>query len=140
MPAWPAHTMGDVYVYFPKQRAVSTGDLFLTNSVPAMDQGSAAHWIEDLDQMLALPVDHFVPGHFELAADTLQRFRDYMADLDTQVEKLAQPARAKKKSARKSSSRSSRIFVNSPSIRPRSVTMPSQFCASCDRRSNHRSR
>jgi cyclase len=88
--AWPAHTLGDVYVYFPKQRTVATGDLYLTNSVPAMDQGSAAHWIQDLDQILALPADHFVPGHFEVGTrQTIQRFRDYMNDLNTQVEKLA---------------------------------------------------
>ena len=89
--AWPAHTMGDVYVYFPKQRTVSTGDLYLTNSVPAMDEGSASHWIEDLDQILALPADHFVPGHFEVGTrETIKRFRDYMADLYAQVQGLAQ--------------------------------------------------
>jgi cyclase len=88
--AWPAHTLGDVYVYFPKQRTVATGDLYLTNSVPAMDQGSAAHWIQDLDQILALPADHFVPGHFEVGTrQTIKRFRDYMNDLNEQVEKLA---------------------------------------------------
>lgn len=88
--AWPAHTMGDIYVYFPKQRTVSTGDLYLTNSVPAMDQGSAAHWAQDLDQILALPADHFVPGHFELGTRaSVQHFRNYMADLDAQVVKLA---------------------------------------------------
>jgi len=91
MAAWPAHTLGDVYVYFPKERTVATGDLYLTNSVPAMDEGSAAHWIQDLDQILALPADHFVPGHFEVGTrQTIQRFRDYMADLDAQVQKLAQ--------------------------------------------------
>jgi cyclase len=89
MAAWPAHTMGDVYVYFPKQRTVSTGDLYLTNSVPAMDEGSAAHWVEDLDQILALPADHFVPGHFEVGTrQTIQHFRDYLADLDAQVQQL----------------------------------------------------
>lgn len=87
--AWPAHTMGDVYVYFPKQRTVSTGDLYLTNSAPAMDEGSAAHWIEDLNQILSLPADHFVPGHFEVGTrQTLQSFRDYMVDLDAEVQQL----------------------------------------------------
>jgi cyclase len=90
MAAWPAHTLGDIYVYFPKQRTVATGDLYLTNAVPAMDQGSAAHWVEDLDQILALPADHFVPGHFDVGTrQTIRRFRDYMADLDAQVVKLA---------------------------------------------------
>jgi cyclase len=89
--AWPAHTMGDVYVYFPNERTVAMGDLYLTNSVPAMDEGSAAHWIQDLDQILALSADHFVPGHFEVGTrQTVQRFRNYMADLDAQVVRLAQ--------------------------------------------------
>jgi cyclase len=87
--AWPAHTLGDVYVYFPKQRTVATGDLYLTDSVPAMDQGSAAHWVEDLDQILSLPADHFVPGHFEVGTRrTVEHFRNYLADLDAQVRQL----------------------------------------------------
>ncbi len=95
--AWPAHTMGDVYVYFPKQRTVATGDIYLTNSAPAMDQGSAAHWIQDLDQILALPADHFVPGHFEVGTrQTIQRFRDYMNDLNTQVVALAKTGATEK--------------------------------------------
>lgn len=87
--AGPAHTMGDVYVYFPAQRTIATGDLYLTNSSPAMDQGSALNWIHDLDSMLDLQADHFVPGHFELGnRATISRFRDYMADLYAQVKRL----------------------------------------------------
>ncbi len=88
--AWPAHTMGDVYVYFPKERTVATGDLYLTDAVPAMDEGSAAHWIEDLDGILALPAEHFVPGHFGIGTrQSVQRFHDYMADLYAQVQQMA---------------------------------------------------
>jgi cyclase len=85
----PGHTMGDVYVYFPKQRSIAAGDLFMSRSSPAMDQGSAANWIRTLDKILALPADHFVPGHFEVGTrETFTRFRDYMADLYAQVERL----------------------------------------------------
>src|SRR5690349_18942824 len=35
----PAHTQGDLVVYFPDEHAIVTGDLFLTNSCPAMDDG-----------------------------------------------------------------------------------------------------
>ncbi|HET7439801.1 MAG TPA: MBL fold metallo-hydrolase [Terriglobales bacterium] len=84
-----AHTSGDALVYFPQQHAIAMGDLFLTNSCPAMDQGSAAQWIKALDQVLALPVESVVPGHFELAGKPeLQRFRDYLSDLYSQVEAL----------------------------------------------------
>jgi cyclase len=86
----PAHTMGDLYVFFPTQRTVAAGDILMSNSSPAMDRGSAANWIRALDAMLALPADHFVPGHFELGTrETITRFRDYMADLKAQVDKLS---------------------------------------------------
>jgi cyclase len=85
----PAHTMGDLVVYFPDELAIATGDLFLTNSCPAMDDGDMENWIAALDHMLALPLDHVVPGHFELATKSeLQRFRNYLADLRDQVARM----------------------------------------------------
>ena len=81
--------MGDAVVYFPDQHALATGDLFLTNSCPAMDNGDMENWIAALDQMLALPVEHVVPGHFELATkNELQRFRNYLAALRDQVARM----------------------------------------------------
>jgi cyclase len=85
----PAHTMGDLVVYFPDEHAIATGDLFLTNSCPAMDDGDMENWITALDHMLALPVEHVVPGHFELATKKeLQRFRNYLVDLRDQVKRM----------------------------------------------------
>jgi cyclase len=85
----PAHTMGDAVVYFPDQQAIATGDLFLTNSCPAMDDGDMENWIAALDHMLALPLEHIVPGHFELATKSeLQRFRNYLTDLRHQVARM----------------------------------------------------
>jgi cyclase len=85
----PAHTQGDLVVYFPHERAIATGDLFLTNSCPAMDDGDLENWITALDHMLALPVEHVVPGHFEPATKSeLQRFRNYLADLRDQVARM----------------------------------------------------
>jgi cyclase len=82
----PAHTMGDAVVYFPAEHTVATGDLFLTHSCPAMDQGDMENWISALDSILQLPVNSVVPGHFELASkDNLRRFRNYLADLRDQV-------------------------------------------------------
>jgi glyoxylase-like metal-dependent hydrolase (beta-lactamase superfamily II) len=76
-------------VYFPDQRAIATGDLFLTRSSPAMDDGSVKSWIHALDQVLGMPVDSIVPGHFELAGKPeLQRFRDYLNDLYIQVQNM----------------------------------------------------
>jgi len=86
-----AHTSGDALVYFPEQRVLATGDLFLNRSSPAMDNGSAANWIQALDHALQLPLEHVVPGHFVLGnkAD-LQRFRDYLSDLFQQVRIMRQ--------------------------------------------------
>ncbi|HZD94736.1 MAG TPA: MBL fold metallo-hydrolase [Candidatus Sulfotelmatobacter sp.] len=82
----PAHTLGDLIVYFPDDHAIATGDLFLTNSCPAMDEGDMENWVRALDQMLVLPVEHVVPGHFELAnKEQLRTFRNYLADLRDQV-------------------------------------------------------
>lgn len=85
----PAHTMGDAVVYFPDEHAIATGDLFLNNSCPAMDEGDMENWVRALDHILGLPVEHIVPGHFELASKAqLQTFRNYLADLRDQVKRL----------------------------------------------------
>jgi cyclase len=85
-----AHTSGDALVYFPRQRTIAMGDLFLNRSSPAMDDGSAENWIKALDEVLQKPLDAVVPGHFELATRVeLQRFRDYLRDLFEQVQALS---------------------------------------------------
>lgn len=85
----PAHTMGDLVVYFPDQQTVATGDLFLTNSCPAMDKGDMENWIAALDHILSLPVQHVVPGHFEMATKVeLGRFHDYLTELGKQVREM----------------------------------------------------
>ncbi|HKF23594.1 MAG TPA: MBL fold metallo-hydrolase [Candidatus Angelobacter sp.] len=85
----PAHTRGDLVVYFPDQHAIATGDLFLNNSCPAMDDGDLENWVHALDHMLDLPVEHVVPGHFELATKKeLRYFRDYLAELRDQVGRM----------------------------------------------------
>jgi glyoxylase-like metal-dependent hydrolase (beta-lactamase superfamily II) len=85
----PAHTRGDLVVYFPDEHAIATGDLFLNNSCSAMDDGDMENWIAALDQILALPVEHVVPGHFGLATkNELQHFRNYLADLRDQVKRM----------------------------------------------------
>ena len=84
-----AHTSGDALVYFPAQRAIAMGDLFLNRSCPAMDSGSVENWIQVLDHVLQLPIESVVPGHFEVGTRSdLKRFRDYLSDLYEQVKAL----------------------------------------------------
>ena len=86
-----AHTSGDALAYFPAQHAIAMGDLFLNRSCPAMDDGSVENWIQALDKVLEKPLEHVVPGHFELATKAdLQRFHDYLSDLFQQVKTLKQ--------------------------------------------------
>ena len=90
--AGPAHTMGDLVVYFTAQKVVATGDLFLNHSSPAMDRGSVLNWIRTLEKILSTPAVTFVPGHFEAGSrEDLQRFHNYLADLRDQI--AAQVAR-----------------------------------------------
>jgi cyclase len=67
----PAHTSGDLIVYFPDQKVVFAEDLLVTDR-PADDtpihvelQGSAAGWFENVKGMLALDADTYVLGHGE---------------------------------------------------------------------------
>jgi len=47
------------------------------------------NWIAALDHMLSLPVEHFVPGHSQLATKPeLRHFRDYLAELRDQVARM----------------------------------------------------
>jgi hypothetical protein len=56
-----------------------------------MDKGSAANWIQALNHALQLPLQHVVPGHFEVGSKAdLQRFRDYLNDLFQQVRAMQQ--------------------------------------------------
>ena len=84
-----AHTSGDALVYFPSQKVMAMGDLYLTNASPAMDRGSVLNWIVALEAVLQGPAETFVPGHFEVTSGTeLRRFHDYLAELRDQVSRL----------------------------------------------------
>ena len=66
----PAHTSGDLIVYFPDQKVVFGGDLLVTNrpdtNIHAEKNGSAAGWIENAKGMIALDADTYVTGHGDL--------------------------------------------------------------------------
>jgi cyclase len=88
--AGPGHTLSDAYVYFPQQKVIATGDLFLNGSCPAMDQGDVRNWVRTLNTFLARPVDVFVPGHFAVGdRKNLIFFRNYLEYLTNEVTRLA---------------------------------------------------
>jgi hypothetical protein len=51
-----------------------------------MDEGNMENWTKALERILALPVEHVVPGHFDVGKlNDVQHFHDYLADLRDQV-------------------------------------------------------
>jgi glyoxylase-like metal-dependent hydrolase (beta-lactamase superfamily II) len=81
----PAHTDGDLVVYFRKQNVLATGDVFVRDEYlpPYFDDlngGSAAGMIAAADRLLGLVDDNtiIVPGHGSLTdRKGLQEYRDH---------------------------------------------------------------
>ena len=99
------HTSGDAVIYFPRERVIHTGDLFLNNRaaprpgapprppgvpvyVDSAQGGSFIEWSRTLDRTLALDFDTVIPGHGPVAtrADLVR----FAADLATMRGRLTQ--------------------------------------------------
>ncbi len=67
------HTNGDAIIYFPDEKTIQTGDLFLARTGPAAQRlfifidyahgGSLFEWTRTLDRVLTLDFDKVIPGH-----------------------------------------------------------------------------
>jgi len=60
------HTNGDAIVYFPSERVLHTGDLFVTPGAPFCDTGnggSIKEWEATVQKMLQYDFDTVIPGH-----------------------------------------------------------------------------
>jgi glyoxylase-like metal-dependent hydrolase (beta-lactamase superfamily II) len=60
------HTNGDAVVYFPAERALHTGDLFVTPGAPFCDTangGSIKDWDATIQKVLQYDFDTVIPGH-----------------------------------------------------------------------------
>lgn len=76
----PAHTSGDLVVYLPAQKIVSTGDIVVTNraddnpNIHYEKNGSTEGWIANVKGMISLNADTYVTGHGDLVTKAdLQR-------------------------------------------------------------------
>ena len=63
IPAYPAHTFGDLMVYLPEQRILFAGDVAFYYVTPAGHNGHLTRWIDALDRIDRMDVDVIVPGH-----------------------------------------------------------------------------
>ena len=79
----PAHTSGDLIVYLPDQKIVSTGDIVVTNRAddnPNMHfekNGTTAGWLANVKGMIGLNSDTYITGHGDIVTKAdLQRKLD----------------------------------------------------------------
>jgi glyoxylase-like metal-dependent hydrolase (beta-lactamase superfamily II) len=101
------HTNGDAIIYFPDEKVIHTGDLFLAARAPQgrgaapvanrpvgvsmyvdySQGGSFLEWTQTLDRALALDFQQVIPGHGPVA--TRADLAKYRADLETMRNRVA---------------------------------------------------
>ena len=102
----PGHTDGDSVVYFPKEKVVHMGDLLFNGVVPFIDTlggGSARGYVRNLNEVLErLPADtRVIAGHGPVTDVTgLRRARDFMRDLQLEVERAVRKGLTREEAAR----------------------------------------
>jgi len=90
----PAHTDGDVIIWFRHANVVHMGDTYVRYGYPFIDLssgGSVDGMVAAADKVLALtdPSTRFIPGHGELSGRAeLQAYRDMLATIRDRVRKL----------------------------------------------------
>ena len=85
----PGHTGGDLVVRIVEDSVVVMGDLFFNHYYPNIDLeagGSVRKWADTIDNVLAQPAMHVVPGHGKAGtmAD-LKQFRAFIKELSVQA-------------------------------------------------------
>jgi glyoxylase-like metal-dependent hydrolase (beta-lactamase superfamily II) len=58
-----SHTIGDLLVHLPDDQVLVAGDVLVSRVVPTLQDGFVKNWLQTLDEIQALGVVHFVPGH-----------------------------------------------------------------------------
>ena len=94
------HTGGDAVMYFPADRVIHTGDLFLTYPPqPFIDYangGSALEWTKTLDKMLALDFDIAIPGHGPVSDRAgILKFRDNFHAMRDRIQEMVRSGASK---------------------------------------------
>jgi glyoxylase-like metal-dependent hydrolase (beta-lactamase superfamily II) len=90
----PAHTSGDLMVYFPDQKVVFGGDVLVTNrpdtNIHVDKHGSAAGWMENVKGLIALDADVYVTGHGDLMTkDDVKKKLAFIQDKWDKIKALA---------------------------------------------------
>jgi glyoxylase-like metal-dependent hydrolase (beta-lactamase superfamily II) len=61
-----SHTAGDLLVHLPDDKVLIAGDVLVNGVVPTLQDGFVRNWIRTLEEIAALDVSTFVPGHGDL--------------------------------------------------------------------------
>ena len=85
------HTNGDSVIYFPSERVMHAGDLFIQGGAPFIDysaKGSIVEWDQTLEKALQFDVDKVIPGHGPVGTKAdLVKWRATMAQLRAEAKK-----------------------------------------------------
>jgi len=83
------HTNGDAVVYFPGERVLHTGDLFVSQGAPFCDTangGSIKDWDATVQKALQLDFDTVIPGHGPVVKKAdLQKWVQTLATIRTRL-------------------------------------------------------
>jgi cyclase len=94
IPVLPAHTDGDIYVYFVGSNVIHLGDVFRTNGYPNIDLGNGGTLQGTLDSLqiaidLAGPDTLLIPGHGVVSKrDAAIELRDLTLEVRNRVARL----------------------------------------------------
>jgi len=85
-----SHTKGSVYVYIPAQKVLFAGDILFTQYYANMSMSDVNGWVETIDHLMSLDVEHIVPGHGPLSVKKdLTDQRDYLLVFDKKAKELS---------------------------------------------------
>lgn len=75
----PGHTAGDIVVYLPQEGIIFASDFIFLYSTPLGMEGSFAGWLKNLEAMVNLGAQTYVPGHGPVCGvEGLNLCRDYL--------------------------------------------------------------
>src|SRR5262245_3315668 len=84
------HTNGDAFIYFPSERVIHTGDLFV-NGTPFVDYSAGAslkEWDKTIQKALAYDIDRVIPGHGPVMAKAdLVKWVQTVGEIRSRVQK-----------------------------------------------------
>jgi cyclase len=100
------HTNGDAIIYYPDEKTIQTGDLFLARTGAAAQKlfifvdyahgGSLFEWTRTLDRALALDFDRVIPGHGPVSTrEDLLKFRSDLEAMRTHIVGLIKQGKSK---------------------------------------------